>query len=215
MQPTFGQNTNVPFLFQQPAPQSPYTHAWAPPPHFSPEKAFPQPEIKDVEMSEQSPPKASRNSPEKENSNENDNDRPLALGAMRRVYNSRRRAIERGRTRMTNRKNDEAEEESDDDSSDEGRLAPVTQNTSNHYTLNLPGPVTPQSDLPYVLLGCVLCEPSSLAMNLPLDLRYLQFFFNLSLILVFLYLLVQFIFTVQRDVEHRISEYSMGRLSNL
>jgi hypothetical protein len=29
-------------------------------------------------------------------------------------------------------------------------------------------------------------------------------------VLVFLYLLVQFILTVQRDVEHRISEYSMG-----
>ncbi len=44
------------------------------------------------------------------------------------------------------------------------------------------------------------------------SLRYLQFFFNLSLILLFLYLLVQFILTVQRDVEHRISEYSMGEL---
>ena len=41
--------------------------------------------------------------------------------------------------------------------------------------------------------------------------RYLQFMFNLSLILVFLYLLVQFIFTVQRDVEERIGEYSMGK----
>jgi hypothetical protein len=39
---------------------------------------------------------------------------------------------------------------------------------------------------------------------------YLQFFFNLSLILLFLYLAVQFILTVQRDVEERISEYSMG-----
>lgn len=39
---------------------------------------------------------------------------------------------------------------------------------------------------------------------------YLQFFFNLSLILLFLYLVVQFILTVQRDVEERISEYSMG-----
>ena len=39
---------------------------------------------------------------------------------------------------------------------------------------------------------------------------YLQFFFNLALVLVFLYLLVQFILTVQRDVEHRISDYSMG-----
>jgi hypothetical protein len=39
---------------------------------------------------------------------------------------------------------------------------------------------------------------------------YLQFFFNLSLVLVFLYLVLQFILTVQRDVEQRISEYSMG-----
>lgn len=30
--------------------------------------------------------------------------------------------------------------------------------------------------------------------------------------MVFLYLLVQFILTVQRDVEHRISEYSMGMI---
>lgn len=29
---------------------------------------------------------------------------------------------------------------------------------------------------------------------------------------MFLYLLVQFILTVQRDVEHRISEYSMGMI---
>jgi hypothetical protein len=40
--------------------------------------------------------------------------------------------------------------------------------------------------------------------------RYLQFFFNSALVLLFLYLLVQFILTVQRDVEQRISEYSMG-----
>ena len=43
----------------------------------------------------------------------------------------------------------------------------------------------------------------------------MQFFFNLSLVLVFLYLLVQFILTVQRDVEHRIAEYSMGTFSPL
>jgi hypothetical protein len=40
---------------------------------------------------------------------------------------------------------------------------------------------------------------------------YLQFFFNLSLIVLFLYLVLQFILTVQRDVEQRISEYSMGK----
>lgn len=52
-------------------------------------------------------------------------------------------------------------------------------------------------------------------MNHNIDLvvhRYLQVFFNLCLILLFLYLVLQFIFTVQRDVEQRISEYSMGSL---
>lgn len=40
---------------------------------------------------------------------------------------------------------------------------------------------------------------------------YLQFFFNSALVVLFLYLLVQFVLTVQRDVEQRISEYSMGK----
>jgi hypothetical protein len=39
---------------------------------------------------------------------------------------------------------------------------------------------------------------------------YLQVFFNLSLVLVFLYLLLQFILTVQRDVEQRIADHSLG-----
>jgi hypothetical protein len=29
----------------------------------------------------------------------------------------------------------------------------VTQNTSNHYTLNMPSAPAPQSDMPHVLLG--------------------------------------------------------------
>lgn len=41
---------------------------------------------------------------------------------------------------------------------------------------------------------------------------YLQFLFNLSLLLLFLYVVVQFILTVQRDVEQRISEYSSGMI---
>jgi len=53
-QPTFGTNQNVPFLFHPiPVPQSPQTHPWAPPPQFSPSKAFP--EVKDVDMTEASP----------------------------------------------------------------------------------------------------------------------------------------------------------------
>jgi Di-sulfide bridge nucleocytoplasmic transport domain len=38
----------------------------------------------------------------------------------------------------------------------------------------------------------------------------LQFFFNLCLILLFLYVLIQLIVTVQGDVEQKISEQSMG-----
>lgn len=72
-----------------------------------------------------------------------------------------------------------------------------TYNTSNHYTLNMPGPAQPKNDTPYVLLG------------------YVQVIFNLSLILLFLYLLVQFIFTVQKDVEHRIGEYSADILQEI
>ena len=40
--------------------------------------------------------------------------------------------------------------------------------------------------------------------------RYLQVFFNTSLCMVFLWLLLQFILTVQRDVQQRILEHSMG-----
>ena len=39
---------------------------------------------------------------------------------------------------------------------------------------------------------------------------YVQFLFNLSLVLVFLYLVVHLIINVQRDVEHRIEEYRAG-----
>lgn len=194
---SFGAHSNVPFLFQQPVPQSPHMPAWVPPPHFSPAKAFPQPDIKDVDMAELSPPKASQSLPVKEEkkeveSGDGDGDRTVALGAMRRVFRSRQKARDRSRLRRGRSKSGELDDsDEDEDSDDEGRVTPLTQNTSNHYTLNMPGPAPPQSDLPYVLLG------------------YLQFFFNLSLILVFLYLLVQFILTVQRDVEQRVSEYSM------
>ncbi|PCH33102.1 hypothetical protein WOLCODRAFT_134900 [Wolfiporia cocos MD-104 SS10] len=191
--PHFGSCSNTPFLFQQPAPQSPHTPAWAPPPHFSAAKAFPQPEPKDVDMLESSPPKPAQAPQAKEDQGEAGGERAVATGAMRRVFNARQRAKERGRVARGRSRAADQEESDDDDGGreDRGRISPVTQNTSNHYTLNMPGPAAPQSDIPYVLLG------------------YLQFFFNLSLILVFLYLLIQFILTVQRDVEQRIAEYSM------
>ncbi|KAK0506440.1 Di-sulfide bridge nucleocytoplasmic transport domain-containing protein [Armillaria luteobubalina] len=182
--PTFGFNQNVPFIFQTPSRQPPQPYPWAPPPNFSPSKAFPQPvtseEVRDVDMSEVSPPK-----PEEPKS---ERGRPIATGGLRRVFRARQKV--NGRQLSKTDGHDEEDDDLDSDEENDRDVTPINQNTSNHYTLNLPSPPAPQSDTPYILLG------------------YLQFFFNLSLILVFLYLVVQFILTVQRDVEHRVSEYS-------
>ncbi|CDO74815.1 hypothetical protein BN946_scf185001.g63 [Trametes cinnabarina] len=182
--PTFGQNNNVPFLFQEPVPQTPHTPAWAPPPSFSPEKAFPQPEIKDVDMSEAPSPA----SPEKERDGEGE--RSMAVGALRRVFR-KRHARERSQLGRRRAKVEDDEDTAEESGDEDDRYAAVTRKTSNHYTLNLAGPTAPQSDLPYRLLG------------------YVQVVFNASLVLIFLYLVLQFILTVQHDVEHRVSEYSM------
>ncbi|KAL0945560.1 hypothetical protein HGRIS_014721 [Hohenbuehelia grisea] len=162
--PNFGANHNVPFIFNTEPPPPP-EYPWAPPVNFTPSKIF-QAEVKDVDMSEASP-----SQPEE--------GRAIAVGGMRRVYNARRRKAMK----------EQLGEDSDDES-----VTAVTQNTSNHYTLNMP---SPRPDLPYVLSG------------------YLQFFFNLSLILLFLYLVVQFILTVQRDVAERISEHSFDMVQEI
>lgn len=186
--PIFGSNQNVPFMFNTTPSTSQPPH-WAPPPFFSPEKAFPKTsfkeELKDVDMADISPQRVEERKV--------DPGRAIAPGAMRRVYNSRQKSRD---PRIFKRPAEEGEISDPDrfDSDDDAAklaLRPLTQTTSNHYTLNLPATSSHRSDLPYVLLG------------------YLQFGFNLSLILLFLYLVVQFIVTVQGDVEHRISEYSM------
>ncbi|KDQ54960.1 hypothetical protein JAAARDRAFT_160313 [Jaapia argillacea MUCL 33604] len=203
--PTFGTNQNIPFIFQTPAPQSSPSHPWTPPTGFSPAKAFPVPEVRDVDMAELSPQQ-----PEEGGSEQKEGVRAVALGAMRRVFNSRHKASgrdrSRGRLNSSPRRRGDTELEDDyggtesesenEESGGRGRRT-LTRTMSNHYTLNMPAPAPPQSDMPYILLG------------------YLQFFFNLSLILVFLYLLVQFILTVQRDVEQRISEYSMDIIQEI
>jgi len=184
--PTFGTNPSVPFIFQSPPPKSsPNVHAWAPPANFSPEKAFPQEEIKDVDMAEPSPPKPQEAG--------NDGRRTMALGAVRRVYKSRQTKA-RSRTPAHAVEENSGESSGSDDGSDDGRFKsrqPHVRKLSHHFTLNMPSPAPLKTDTPYVLLG------------------YLQFFFNSALVFLFLYLLVQFVLTVQRDVEQRISEYSM------
>ncbi|GJE94203.1 di-sulfide bridge nucleocytoplasmic transport domain-containing protein [Phanerochaete sordida] len=186
--PTFGSMpTNIPFMLNVPAPVTPHRDPWVPP-------NAPYAEIKDVDMAEASPPQkaaplADTSSNSDHEDEERSKDRRIALGGLRRVYKSRQKLRERNRLGLAKARVEDADD-SEADSEDDA-VSPITQNTSNHYTLNIPAPAAPKSDTPYVLLG------------------YLQFFFNLSLILVFLYLLVQFILTVQRDVEHRIAEYSM------
>jgi hypothetical protein len=138
----------VPFIFQTPAPQTLPVHPWAPPPNFSPVKAFPSfasQEPRDVDMSEPSPPK-----PE---ACDKESGRIVATGALRRVFNSRQksRAQNRLHVSLPDDPGYGSEEGSDDDNA--GHVRPVTQNTSNHYTLNMPSAPAPQSDMPHVLLG--------------------------------------------------------------
>ena len=220
---TFGSNHNVPFLLPPtPVPRT-QTPSWIPPPLFSPEKAFPsQADIKDIDMADLSPLKDGEHASEQ--TKHADNGRPVATGGMRRVYNQRRRRQENRLVAARNRRTGDEDEvalQSGSESEDEGTVTPLTQNTSNHYTLNMPAPAAPpapQSDLPYIWLGYFIfhfsqrtkAKPSKLDVN-----SYLQLFFNSSLILIFLYLLVQFIITVQRDVGHRISEYSQGKFAQI
>ncbi|KAJ3713513.1 Di-sulfide bridge nucleocytoplasmic transport domain-containing protein [Lentinula raphanica] len=194
----FGANRNIPFIFATPSRQAPEPYSWAPPPSGSPATLFPPPsfpnEVKDVDMSDASPPKS-----EEHKKFQSNNDRAVATGALRRVYRARHKTPRGTKLRMHDR---DMEDDDDDDPNasddDVEELNTWNQSTSNHYTLNVaPTSAPTSSDTPYILLG------------------YLQFFFNLSLISVFLYLLLQFILTVQRDVEHRISEYSMDSVQEI
>jgi len=136
----------------------------------------------------QQPQEASPSKQEKES-------RVIALGGIRRVFRSR---YEKAMSKRRDVDADDADEESvngeDEELSDhEGRMMkPPRPMMNNHYTLNLvPSTPTTKADLPYTLSG------------------YLQVFFNTSLCMVFLWLLLQFILTVQRDVQQRILEHSM------
>lgn len=95
-----------------------------------------------MDMSEASPPKPEER-PE--------GGRAVATGGLRRVFNARMARESRSRSIPRQYR----DEDDDDEGSDDGEreLTPLTQNTSNHYTLNMPAPIPPQSDTPYILLG--------------------------------------------------------------
>ncbi len=91
-------------------------------------------------------------SPEKDM--EVEDDRPMAVGALRRVFKKRH---ERAGSRVGRRRARVDDDESSEGESGEDDGYVHVQKTTNHYTLNMPGPAAPQSDLPYRLLGCVFC----------------------------------------------------------
>jgi hypothetical protein len=141
--------------------------------------------------------------------------RNIALGGLKRAIRSRRKSKEKQqqsllRRMITSKEHEEISSEEGSDDDEAMMTSPLgPQRTSNHYTLNMSAPPAPPSEFPNVLLGYVCSLQGNCAS--PTDpTRYLQFFWNLSLIILVLYLVVQFILTVQRDVEHRISEYSSG-----
>jgi len=167
-QPTFGANQNIPFLFHPPAVSKPtQSHAWAPPPQFSPSKAFPLPEeVKDIDMTDISPFRNGEETSGMETSE--DSVRPVATGGLRRVFKQRNKRHE---TRLITQRHHLQEEEdpaSAAESDENEEPIPVNQMTSHHYTLNMPAPAPAPSELPYILLGRVL-YPGSMNIDLIYD----------------------------------------------
>lgn len=164
---TFGSNHNVPFLL----PPTPVPHtqppSWVPPPLFSPEKAFPlQTDVKDIDMADLSPFRNGESTLEQsKHENDADNGRPMATGGLRRIYNQRRKQQENRPVVTKNQRAGDEDEVVSDSESEEGTVTPLTRNTSNHYTLNMPAPAPPQSDLPYILLGYFLISLLSTDQN--------------------------------------------------
>ena len=91
--------------------------------------------------------------------------RLISNAALRRI--ARRRKQDGGSRRMKSRLRDlvrvgghEEDEGSSDEEGYDGDGSPrksraLTQNTSNHYTLNMPGPAPARNETPYILLGYV------------------------------------------------------------
>ncbi|KAL1405066.1 hypothetical protein Q8F55_008689 [Vanrija albida] len=114
-------------------------------------------------------------------------ERKIASGALTRV---RRRRQEWARRRRY-----------DSDSEDEDADAPVTSlargRQEHHYNFNIPAPAVRHSEIPAILLG------------------YVQLVFNFSLVAGFLYVAVQFILAVRRDVQERIDEVAVEILQEI
>lgn len=222
-----------PFLPQNADPERPFTPASEPnlfpapgshslhPPHWQPPPSDTKhPDVLDVDMSEVSPhiPKTHHQPQDNSPSKPEKESKVMAPDDIRAVLRSR---YGKGASKQRGVDIDDAYEESvtngdEEHRNGEGRVvghARLATAANNHYTLNLaPIASTTKSDLPYTLSGLVsLLNLHSYTVNC--FRRYLQVFFNTSLCMVFLWLLLQFILTVQRDVQQRILEHSMGMVA--
>ena len=135
----------------------------------------------------------------------------LILASTKATKNQRGSSLAKQRS-VVEEPQDETDEVTSEDEVEGARRKPSLRmgdsiTSNHHYTFNMPTAPAPKSEVPYVLLGCVVYD--STVRLLTWD-SYVQFFFNLSLVLVFLYIIVYCILTVQRDVEHRMAEYRAG-----
>lgn len=137
--PVFGsaQNQVIPFNFH---PQTPtQSNLWAPPPNFSPTKLF-QEDLRDIDMADASP------SPPKPEQGRN------GKTGKKRIYKPKHKLNPSSLSMVLSRGEDDEDQSGESGEEDEGQ-ARTSQNTSHHYTLNMPSPPAPKSDTPYILLG--------------------------------------------------------------
>lgn len=169
--PSFCPTSNVPFMFYQPAPSTTPSHPWVPSPSLQTVSHGPSPEVNDVVMQDVSPPKPERSTTSSEA-------RPVATGAMSRVFRARQKQKETSRSREVRRRRHvqdggDSEEIGDEISSEDEPLEhsngrrrgtgelrkfysdPVTTtaNHNHHYTFHMPTQQLSHTEIPYVLLG--------------------------------------------------------------
>lgn len=86
--------------------------------------------------------------------------RKVSTNAVGRVYRERQRV----RSRLSQRRKGTMDEDDDeDDTEDEqlvGRQGGDSITANHHYTFNMPGMPANRSEVPYMLLGCVVCKQS-------------------------------------------------------
>jgi hypothetical protein len=79
--------------------------------------------------------------------------------------------------------------------------------TEHTYHLNMNSPSMRHSEIPALLLGSVQRVQAGEKAD---EFRYLQFFVNAAVVFFVLYLAVQFVLTVRRDVQDKMAEASIG-----